>query len=73
MTAKSVFSQVFFFQMNKICNFELKIVNLLLLLAVSFIKPCEIVLGEKLKLLYNNVRQIKNTAGNIKKYRLNLD
>ena len=44
---------------------------MLLFSAVSFIKPCEIELGEKASIL--RVRQIKTTAGNINKFRWNLD
>ena len=56
---------------SEFCNFALRIVNLLLFSAVSFIKPCEIELGEKASIL--RVRQIKTTAGNINKFRWNLD
>ena len=44
---------------------------MLLFSAVSFIKPCEIDLGEKASI--SRVRKIKTTAGNINKFRWNLD
>ena len=44
---------------------------MLLFSAVSFIKSCEIELGEKASIL--RVRQIKITAGNINKFRWDLD
>ena len=56
---------------KQICNLALRIVNFLLFSAVSFIKSCEIELGEKASIL--RVRQIKTTAGNINKFRWNLD